>query len=283
MKFRELGLLALLALTAAGCSDGYGGGANVVPDVVFLPADSAATAEAADAAETTEAAGFGSVAGKVTLTGAFNPLAPLIKQGAEVKDKEVCAAVEIPDERLVLGDGNGVANVFVYLPKAPKGGKALEAPADPFVFDQKNCRFFPHCSIVPIKQLVKVLSDDTVAHNTHTFPAKNNGVNSGVAPMDRDGKLTYSFTKAENTPLSIKCDYHTWMNAWQLPVDHPYAAVTDANGSFTIADLPAGKHTFVVWHEAANGNYVERKLVVDVKANETTELKIDYPADRLKL
>jgi len=283
MKLRSVNWFGLIALVAVGCSDGYGGGAGVVPDVVFIPADTADSGEAAAAGETVEAAGFGSITGKVSLSGDFSPLAPLIKQGAEVKDKEVCAAVDIPDERLVVGEGNGVANVFVYLPKAPKGGKALEIPAEPLVFDQKNCRFFPHCSIVPVKQVVKVLSDDTVAHNTHTFPAKNTGVNSGVAPMDREGKLTYSLAKSENTPFSIKCDYHTWMNAWQLPVDHPYAAVTDANGSFTIADLPAGKHTFVVWHEAADGNYVERKLAVEVKAGETTEVKIDYPAARLKL
>jgi hypothetical protein len=277
-------LFGLFALVAVGCSDGYGGGAGVVPDVVFIPAESAdVSAGGAEAGTESVAVGFGTISGKVTLTGSFSPLAPLIKQGAEVKDKEVCAAVDIPDERLVLGDGNGVANVFVYLAKAPKGGKKLETPADPFVFDQKNCRFFPHCAIVPVKQVVKVLSDDSVAHNTHTFPAKNNGVNSGVAPMDREGKLTYTFTKAENVPLSVKCDYHTWMNAYQLPVDHPYAAVTDAAGSFTIADLPAGKHTFVVWHEAADGNYVERKLAVEVKAGETTEVNINYPADRLKL
>lgn len=283
MKLRSVNWFGLLALVAVGCSDGYGGGAGVVPDVVFIPADTAGAGETAAAGETVEAAGFGSITGKVSLSGDFSPLAPLIKQGAEVKDKEVCAAVDIPDERLVVGEGNGVANVFVYLPKAPKGGKPLETPAEPLVFDQKNCRFFPHCSIVPVKQVVKVLSDDTVAHNTHTFPAKNNSVNNGVAPMDREGKLTYSLTKSENTPFAIKCDYHTWMNAWQLPVDHPYATVTDANGSFTIADLPAGKHTFVVWHEAADGNYVERKLAVEVKAGETTEVKIDYPAARLKL
>lgn len=283
MKISHRKYIGLLALIAAGCSDGYGGGAGVVPDVVFIPAES--SGESAETAESTEtvAVGFGSITGKVTLSGSAPTLAPLIKQGSEVKDKEVCAAVDIPDERLVLGEANGVANVFVYLAKAPKGGKPLETPAEPFVFDQKNCRFLPHCSIIPVKQVVKVLSDDTVAHNTHTFPAKNTGVNSGVAPMDREGKLTYTFTKSENVPLSVKCDYHTWMNAYQLPVDHPYAAVTDANGTFTIADLPAGKHTFVVWHEAADGNYVERKLAVEVKAGETTEVKIDYPADRLKL
>ena len=31
--------------------------------------------------------------------------------------------------------------------------------------------------------------------------------------------------------------------------DHPYMAVTDEDGKFEIKNLPAGKHTFKVWHE----------------------------------
>ena len=122
-----------------------------------------------------------------------------------------------------------------------------------------------------------------MAHNTHTYPQKNPSVNSGVAPEDREGKLSFTYRKAESVPLSVKCDYHTWMTAYQLPVDHPYAAVTDENGAFTIPDLPAGKHSFIVWHEAADGGFVERKLAVEIKSGESTEMQIDYPADRLKL
>lgn len=279
-----LGLLAV----ASGCSEvpDFGGGASVVPTVTFVAADSEATVVSEASAESTGSAASGepgTFTGKVVITGSVSPLPPMFKQGAAIKDPAVCAAVDVPDERLVLGDGNAVQGVFVYLNKAPKGGKVLEAPAEPFMFDQKNCRFFPHCAIIPVGQTVKVLSDDSVAHNTHTYPQKNPSVNSGVAPGDREGKLDFTYRKAESVPLSIKCDYHTWMTAYQLPVDHPYAAVTDENGAFTISDLPPGKHSFVVWHEAADGGFVERKFAVEIKSGETTETQIDYPADRLKL
>ena len=272
---------------SSGCSDvqDFGGGASVVPSVTFVSADSeAATASEAPAESTGSAAAGapGTFTGKVVMTGSVTALPPLFRQGAAIKDPAVCAAVDVPDESLVLGAGNAVKGVFVYLNKAPKGGKALAAPAEPFMFDQKNCRFFPHCVIIPVGQMVKVLSDDSVAHNTHTYPQKNPSVNSGVAPGDREGKLDFTYRKAESVPLSIKCDYHTWMTAYQLPVDHPYAVVTDENGAFTIADLPPGKHSFVVWHEAADGGYVERKFAVEIKSGETTEMQIDYPADRLK-
>lgn len=282
----------MLPVLLSGCGN-LGGGANYAPTVTMVAAEAGGAGD--DASETSAtgggdaaaggstAGGFGTLAGRVVMTGSAPTLALLIAKGADVKDKEVCAAVDIADERLVLGEGNGVSNVFVYLPRAPKGGKAMAASEDPMFFDQKNCQFLPHCLIVPTGQVVKVLSGDAVAHNTHTYPLKNQGVNSGVAPNDREGKLEIVYQRAESTPIPVKCDYHAWMSAYHFPIDHPYVAVTDAGGNFTIPDLPAGKHTFAVWHESASGGFVERKLDVTVTADSTTEIQVDYAADKLAL
>ena len=283
MKSYQILFLCCLSGAAIGCGE-YPGGAYVVPKVSFVPADTTEAGAATEAPTDSAEVGMpGTFTGKVVLKGERAALPPLIAKGAEVKDKEVCAAVDLPDERLVLGESNGVANVFIYLSKAPKNGKKLEVPSTPYMFDQKNCRFVPHCVVLPTGQTVKVLSDDTVAHNTHTYPNKNTGVNNGVAPGDREGKLEFVYKKAEGQPLSVSCDYHGWMKAYHLPLDHPYAAVTDANGGFTIPDLPSGKHTFVVWHEAADGFFVERKLAVEIQSGVSTELQIDFPVEKLKL
>ena len=282
MKINQLGLstILILSLCGAGCGQ-YGGGAGVVPEVSFIAAggDAESTESAAEPAAELPT---GSLRGKVTITGA--PSLPLlIAKGSAVKDAEVCAAEDVPDERLVVGPGGAVANVFVYLPKAPKGAKPFTPPTEPFFFDQKTCRFLPHATIIPVSQTVKVLSNDAVAHNTHTFPNKNAGINSTVNPMDRDGLVSLVYSKSEATPVSVKCDFHAWMNAWHLPLDHGFGAVSDPNGEFTIADLPVGKHAFAVWHEAANGGFVQRKLEVEIKAGETTDVSVDYPAALLKL
>jgi len=272
---------AAVVLTAVGCGR-VGGGATVVPDVTFIPVGGEeAEVSVGDVAETATA--FGTLTGRVVLTGTAPTLPLIVQKGAEIKDKEVCAAVDVPDERLVVSGDGGVANAFVYLAKAPKGGKPLTADPEPFLFDQKNCRFYPHSVVFQVDRVVRVLSNDTVAHNTHTYPDRNQSVNSGVAPMDRDGTLEIVYRKSEVVPLAVKCDYHAWMSAWHLPLDHPYASVTDENGKFTIPDLPVGEHSFIVWHEAANGKFVQRKLAVEIKAGEETDLKVDYPVDLLKL
>lgn len=38
---------------------------------------------------------------------------------------------------------------------------------------------------------------------------------------------------------------------WLRSFDHPYFAVTDAQGNFEIKLAPAGRCRIVVWHEAA--------------------------------
>ncbi|MEO2026240.1 MAG: hypothetical protein ABGZ23_10210 [Fuerstiella sp.] len=72
----------------------------------------------------------GSFFGAIVLDGDAPELAPLVSKDDEnVKDREVCGAADVPDETLVVGEGNGIANVFVYLRRAPKGYKS-DIPSD---------------------------------------------------------------------------------------------------------------------------------------------------------
>jgi hypothetical protein len=51
--------------------------------------------------------------------------------------------------------------------------------------------------------------------------------------------------------VPFKCDVHGWMNAYMAVMDHPYYAVTDAEGKFEIKSLPPGTYTVEAWHEKA--------------------------------
>jgi len=71
-------------------------------------------------------------------------------------------------------------------------------------------------------------------------------------------------------PIQVKCDLHSWMQAYWLVLDHPYSAITQADGTFEIKDLPVGTHQFRVWHERVG--YLERSLKVKIKDGQTTQL-----------
>ncbi len=271
-------LLASFAITLTGCGK-LVSGANLQATVKYKPSttagattEAAATSDAGATAATSE--GVGTVKGKVELVGAFTPLAPLHVKGADVKDAAVCSAVEVPDETILVKDG-GLANVFIYLKKAPKVSAA--APEGNLIFDQKNCMFKPHAMTMRVGQVVKVLNSDAVAHNTHTYGKKTTPFNSIVSPNDAVGApLVYK--QAEQEPISVGCDIHPWMKAYHLPIDHPFVALSAEDGTFEIKDLPAGKHEFKVWHEA--GGLLEKSLVVTVKPGDN-ELPIKVTPSQL--
>ena len=255
-------VLGSLIVGSSGCGD-LVSGANLKPTVHYRPsADSAAVVkvEAKETEVSTETAvtgGVGTLRGKIEFQGIFTPLAPLYVKGGDVKDSEVCAAVEAPNQSILVKDG-GLANGFVYLKKAPKVAGSVP-PDAVLVFDQKNCVFKPHAMTVRVGQNVKILNSDGVAHNTHTYGKKNSPTNDVVA-MNNTVGVPLIYRQAEQEPISVSCDIHNWMKAYHLPIDHPFAAVSAEDGTFEIKDLPVGKHEFKVWHEV--GQLIEKALIV---------------------
>lgn len=225
------------------------------------------------------AAGGGTFSGTITFDG--TPPAPeLIHKAGDpkVKDAAVCAATDMYNEDLVVNkDNKGIANVFLFLAKAPAGAKPPAPSEAEVVFDQKGCQFLPHGLSVQVGQVVLVKSGDPIPHNTHTNPVRNPGFNQVVPPNDRTG-VPLKYTKPEKLPVKVVCDFHPWMSAYHVVLDHPWMAITDADGKFSIKDVPAGKHEFVIWHEKKG--YLERKYDVEIKSGETKDVNLKFGAKK---
>lgn len=239
------------------------------------------TALMASSADTASAQ-WGTLKGRVVVTGDV-PDVPVLYAKRDTAVKEpICRAQDIADDSLIVdADSKGVANVFVFLLRAPDQihPELTASEPDELVFDQKNCRFEPHAMVVQTGQQIVIKSDDPILHNTHSSPFFNSPQNIAIRPNDRDG-VPISFRQREPVPVGVKCDLHPWMTAWWLVVDHPYAAVTDEKGEFTIKHLPVGEHTFRVWQERAG--WIDKKLKVEVSDDAMTEVVIEVPGDSLK-
>ena len=223
------------------------------------------------------AAGYGAVTGQFVFVGPIPILKPLVTKGdTVVRDSAVCAKNAVPDESLLVDPAtNGIANVFVYMPKAPSDiHPDLKTSKEKVVkFDQKGCRFFPHAMLLRTDQTVSVLNDDPILHNTDVHTFNNNGQNQTISPNDRDG-VKWTFPLPERLATKVNCDIHSWMTAWWLILDHPYAAVSDKEGRFKIEKIPAGEHEFRIWQEQSGWVFgpKQRSIMVTIKANETTDL-----------
>ena len=231
--------------------------------------------------------GFGSISGQFILDGIIPKPKILVAKNQNVRDANVCAVADLLDESLVVDKKTkGIANIFIYIRKVDKIHPDLKVTPKKkleVVFDQKACHFMPHAMFVRTDQTVLVKSDDACSHNTHTYPYRNKAENFILPNVNRAG-VPLKFAVAEGFPIKVECNIHSWMIAWWLILDHPYAAVTSKDGKFEIKKLPEGQYDFIVWHEltgyigSKKGRYpdgvaVKKGFKVTVTAGKTNKLE----------
>jgi plastocyanin len=215
--------------------------------------------------EATTVSDGGTIVGEVKYAG--DPPAP---EKIEVtKDANICGSAPKVSHALTVGANKGIQDVVAFLPDIPKG-KALEKPAKAPVLDQKSCEYHPYAQIFPVNTTLEILNSDDVLHNVKTEPGSKTSFN--VAQPKFKKKITIEFKTPEI--VQVECNVHGWMNAILVVADNPYYALTDANGSFKITDVPPGKYTLKVWHsklgeqtkEVTVGPKEEAKVAFEMKA-----------------
>ena len=197
---------------------------------------------------TSEGTGWGTLRGRFTFDGDPPTMPPYNAN----KDPATCApGGNAPkQEWLVVDDATkGIKNVAVYLRKASRVHESAAATEQQVVFDQKVCVFLSHVFPVIVGQPVELKNSDPVGHNTNI-----SGKNSFNQVIPASGSLAYVAQKEEAIPVVVNCSIHPWMVSYMLPRKNGYFAVTGDDGSFEIANLPAGKKLEIqVWHESATG------------------------------
>ena len=192
------------------------------------------------------AAGEGKITGTVKLDGA----APHMK-GIDMSKDPYCSKAHATDpghlETYVVGANGGMENVVLYLSEGYSGNATASTTVP--VFDQKNCMYTPHVLAMDVGQTFKVTTSDQTAHNIHPNPNPmtgnipwNQSQPPGAPPVEKSWKAAEF--------IEVKCNIHPWMHGWFAVVKGPYAT-TDANGAYTINNVPPGNYTVTTWQEAA--------------------------------
>jgi plastocyanin len=143
----------------------------------------------------------------------------------------------------------------------PQGGASVPAQSEPPAMDQVQQTFIPGVLMVRTGQPVEFRNSDDVLHNvrvredaTHA-PAFNVAIPTGEK---------YTFTFQRDGFYDVGCDIHPGMAAQIVSSSSPYTAVADAEGNFTIQNVPAGTYKAIVW---AGSQKIEKPLTV---AGQTT-------------
>lgn len=252
---RSLMVLAVVALAPLACG-GDGGGDDQAP---------ASTSEGAAAA--VAVADPATIRGQIQFEGTPAPNEPI-----DMAEEPQCAAKHTgqPTKHTVVVNDNGtLRNVFIYI-KEGLPEQDYPVSGEKPVLDQEGCIYQPHVMGVQAGQEITIRNSDPLLHNVKAVPDKNRGFNISQPQVMES---TRSFPTQE-VMIPVECNVHGWMQAYIGVVDHPYFAVSGEDGSFEIANLPAGSYVLEAWHE----KYGTQTLNVTVGPNETAEGNFTYNA-----
>jgi plastocyanin len=208
--------------------------------------------------------GTGTIVGHVHYMGQ-TPVNPIIRMGADPRCNKLYVGKRPTAQTFVVGADGAFANVLVSLdgsfPSTP-------VPATPVVLNQKDCQYDPRVLGARIGQTLQVKNDDPTDHNVHALSKAGNDFNT-TQPVKG---MPFEFKLKAGEILHVTCDNHTWMTAYIGIMDNPYFSVSGTDGTFTIANVPAGKQSVKAWHEVMG----TQTQMVDVAAGKTTTVDFTF-------
>jgi hypothetical protein len=183
----------------------------------------------------------GSVRGHVRVNGPV-PENDAIRMSADPMCNKANGGQRVLDEGVLAAADGSLANVFVELagnfPDTP-------VPADPVSIEQRGCVYRPRVIGLRAGQALQVRNSDDGLHNVHGVSTDRDGFNVSQ-PMSG---MINTFHPRDLGMLRLKCDVHTWMVAFVGVVNHPYFAITGADGVFVLRDVPEGAYSVRTWHD----------------------------------
>ncbi len=220
---------------------------------------------AADSYDVVEVTNGGTITGQVTFSGEIPKLEPL----AVPKDADFCGPT-VPSEALVVSPRTkGVKNSLVYLEEVAKGKDSKSVQS---ILDNAKCLMTPHVLGMVKGTDLAIKNSDPLLHNMHAV-ADGAVVFNLALPIQGQ---TIKRRVRKTGMLTVTCDSHAHMRAHLLVLDHPYFALADENGAFTLADVPPGKYRLTLWHESWKvvGYDKDKRPLYDRPIMQTREIEV---------
>lgn len=287
-----------MAVATAAALAGCNGPADLGPAADAATIATYREALTSDAAEggATEAAATGTGWGTIRGQFVFDGTPPQMQPYAVTKEHAICSidGKSPPQETLLVDSGSGgIKNVAIYLRDASRVHESAGPKDAPIDFDQKQCVFLTHVVGATVGETIQIKNSDPTGHNTNILGSGFNQL------IPEGGSIAYPVQKESALPMKVVCSIHPWMVAYVLPRENGYYAVTDGEGRFEIANVPAGEELeFQVWHEsgAAPGNGLvgatpdagdlewsnRGRVTVKLEPDQVKEVKVVVPASAFR-
>jgi len=240
----------------------------------------------------------GTISGKVTITGA-KPIAKGFNL-ITFPDPVYCGRISTGTgwrvlEEFTVAPDSGLKGVVVYLADIRRGKPFAFTPP---TIEARDCRFLPFVTVVKDRSEVVVTNMDPVMHDIQAYETSRLGPRvlfNTPLPMNPHHRRAVGADSHEHLagePMTeqihmtkgrrifvMQCGFHAYMESWGLAIDNPYYAVTGADGTFSIPDVPPGEYRLVAWHPQVQ-TAQERTVVVKAKGAATAAFELKAPTGR---
>lgn len=115
-------------------------------------------------------------------------------------------------------------------------------PKNSIVLIQKDQVFLPAVLAVVRGATVAFLNKDTVFHNVFSL-SEDNAFDFGKFGFGKSPEKRFDHPGV----VDVFCNMHAQMRATIVVLDHPYFALTEKNGRFTIENIPDGNYRIKAW------------------------------------
>ncbi len=192
----------------------------------------------------------------------------ILRTDGFVKDAECC----FRDGRrlyfenvLIEAKSRGIANAVVWLrpdsddvkamfPAEKLHPKATRPATKEHAIEVKECQFAPRITVARAGDTLRFRNTAPLATNvkydtTARDPGSQGGAFNVLLAANSGSIMAPGPLKRGTVADQFGSSIYPWMRGYVWVFDHPYAAITDADGRFAIPDAPAGTWRIVIWHE----------------------------------
>ncbi len=164
---------------------------------------------------------------------------------AVARDQRVCG--DSAYVRQVRLNGTSLGNALVWV-EGVAAGKALPETRRTTMTVEK-CAIDPRVTAVVAGSTVNLFTRDRASHRVRFYREGDGTPVADLLTVDAGQVVPTERIAAKPGIVEARCEMHPWVRAYVAVFDHPYFAITDEQGAFSIAQLPAGTYTVKVWHE----------------------------------
>ena len=234
------------------------------------------------AAQPPATSGTGTVRGRVVLAERVPIRGPVLLNVSSDAMMASAAPADLSDARYDVNDDRTLPNAVVWLldverldirPNGVRSGdgqpdaERRPVPSEPVLIDMPHAVYRPFVQAARVGQTLRIVNPAcwkcVVLHEldreTLEFSRRDD---SAETSLRREGLYI------------VRCEVHSWLEAWVHAFPHPHYATTGASGTFEIADVPAGSHVLRGWHPLHGAVDVD----VTVVSNETSTFDVTLPA-----